>query len=332
MGCKKANAGIDFMQYLETDLSLYIMSFLHDPSDLVRACSVSHSWHQFVIENGVAKELCLKTLSGCSNILGTVKGDKSDNRLQTDHEVYATLLHAFQNSEVYTATAIEKEISASSTNSPNQRIAQTLIVPDYPLTILKDSHWSSKGQSHADVPETLTYKLRSGVWVMTEIFIQSFQANLAIYSAKSVRFRIEIEWTYTSPEFPMKQDKMPQGFKLPQPVLCLDGYLKIELLGRVQRHQKDALFYICLSYVRARGHKLFPAFDVMIDERYGKPLLMYNPKKLRCVFKRYPGDELYIYIYIYIYIISEVKTYKRRLDCKNLLNRKRNKLKLSKIR
>ncbi|CAL5433490.1 unnamed protein product [Camellia sinensis] len=36
-----------------------------------------------------------------------------------------------------------------------------------------------------------------------------------------------------------------QKFKLPEPVLCIDGILQVKLLGRVQRQELDGLFYIC---------------------------------------------------------------------------------------
>lgn len=39
-----------------------------------------------------------------------------------------------------------------------------------------------------------------------------------------------------------------QTFKLPEPVLCIGGYLQIELLGRVQRQEMDDLFYIWLVF------------------------------------------------------------------------------------
>lgn len=91
-------------------------------------------------------------------------------------------------------------------------------------------------------------------------------------------------WTYTSPEFPMSQvcfltsmivlftslwmidatskasvhifytrvlnclsfnqEYCLQKFKLPEPVLCIGGYLQVELLGRVQKQEMDDLYYI----------------------------------------------------------------------------------------
>lgn len=40
------------------------------------------------------------------------------------------------------------------------------------------------------------------------------------------------------------QEKCFQRFTLPEPVLCVGGYLQIQLLGRVQRQEMDDLFYI----------------------------------------------------------------------------------------
>lgn len=42
------------------------------------------------------------------------------------------------------------------------------------------------------------------------------------------------------------QENRLQIFKLPEPVLCVGGFLQIELLGRVQRQDVDGLFYIWL--------------------------------------------------------------------------------------
>lgn len=40
------------------------------------------------------------------------------------------------------------------------------------------------------------------------------------------------------------QEKCFQRFNLPEPVLCVGGYMQIQLLGRVQRQEMDDLFYI----------------------------------------------------------------------------------------
>lgn len=43
-----------------------------------------------------------------------------------------------------------------------------------------------------------------------------------------------------------EQENRLQNFKLPEPVLCIGGFLQIELSGRVQRQEMDDLFYIWL--------------------------------------------------------------------------------------
>ncbi|KAL6981881.1 hypothetical protein U1Q18_023497, partial [Sarracenia purpurea var. burkii] len=136
--------------------------------------------------------------------------------------------------------------------------------------------------------------------VITEISVQPFQAFFQpghpTYSAKSVRFRMghpispidglgdwpshlpvddKFLWTYTSPEFSMAQENCLQKFKLPEPVLCIGGFVQIELLGRVQTQETDGLFYICVCRVEIMGQPLFPVFDVEILDPSGKFILKY---------------------------------------------------------
>ncbi|KAI3444606.1 hypothetical protein Pfo_001271 [Paulownia fortunei] len=333
MDHQKAESGIDFLQCLEIDMSLYIMSFLDDPADLVRVSAASRFWRQFVIANGLAKQLCLKTFPQLSNIVSIVNASKATMNsievetgnameweiLERDHKVYASLLQALTKSKVSPKDCIANAVSASSTdNFPDESIVNTLNPRD--RFIRRASYWSSKGQSNPAVPETLIYALRTGIWVITEIDIQPFEAffqpGKPIYSAKSVRFRVghlksrsemgsDIQrlpwhkpaddmfvWTYTSPEYPMMQENRLQPFKLPEPVLCVGGYLQIELLGRVQRQEMDGLFYICVCYVRVLGRPLFPAFDIEILEPCGKLLLKHYHEYLSSVLENSSSDDV----------------------------------------
>uniref|UniRef100_A0A5B7BB74 F-box domain-containing protein n=1 Tax=Davidia involucrata TaxID=16924 RepID=A0A5B7BB74_DAVIN len=308
---------IDFLQWLETDMSLKILMCLDDPSDLIRAGSVSRFWCHFVIANGLSKQLCLRMFPQLSSVdcvtepsYGMKKsvdvGSSNSmewETLERDHKVFAFLARAF--STAAESSCIEKVISASSTdNYPEESILNTLVARD--RIHRRASYWSSKGQSDPVVPETLIYKLKTDLCLITEINVQPFQAyfqwGLPIYSAKSVRFRmghpkspVDIEsdlmdlplqqpaddkfiWTYTSQEFLMARENCLQSFKLPEPVLCIGGFLQIELLGRVQRQELDGLFYICVSHVQALGRSLPPAFDVKILEPSGKFLLKYCSK------------------------------------------------------
>ncbi|KAL6494038.1 hypothetical protein OROGR_031947 [Orobanche gracilis] len=246
MDHQKSESGIDFLKYLETDTSINIMSFLDDPADLARASAVSRYWREFVIANKLTKQLCAKTFPQFYEIVDIVDtsrgetssvGIKIENAsgweiLKRDHKVYASLHQAITKSKVPVKDCIENAFSASSTDRfPSESIVNTLSPRD--RFIRQASYWSSRGQSDPSVPETLVYKLKAGIWVITEICIQPFQAffqpESPIYSSKSVRFRLGhprplsesgidllnlplyepaddmFQWTYTSPEFPMMQ-------------------------------------------------------------------------------------------------------------------------------
>lgn len=295
--------GLDFLNYLDHDMSLKIFKALDDPSDYVRASSVSCSWRHFVIANGLAKHLCLSMFPQLFRVDHVVEPDgmlksteevgSSNVELETlmkEHRVYAFLSRgctSFAEEEQCISEAI---VASSTDNYPEESISNTLVKSD--RVARRASYWSSKGHSNPAVPETLTYKLVADLCVITEIRIQPFQAyfqwGLPIYSAKSVRFRMghrktyiddymddeccpdsvgdKYVWTYTSQEFPMAQENCLQNFKLPEPVLCIGEMLQIELRGRVQRQDMDGLFYICVTHVQVVGRPLTPAFGIEILE------------------------------------------------------------------
>ena len=47
-----------------------------------------------------------------------------------------------------------------------------------------------------------------------------------------------------------------QRFKLPKPVLCAGGLLRVELLGRAQRQDADLLWFVALAHARVVGKRL----------------------------------------------------------------------------
>ncbi|GMY07088.1 F-box protein At4g00755-like [Fagus crenata] len=308
----------DFMQWLGPDMSIKILTHLDDPSDLVRACSVSISWQRFIIEHGLCKQLYLKFfpeissarhVSEVENMIEPVNfsfGDSPEwERLKRNHRVYAFLAQGL--ARFMKKDCISEPISASSTdNYPDESIVNTL-TPYYRVDN-RALYWSSEGDSDPSVPEILMYKLVSQLCVVTEIHVQPFQAyfqyGLPIYSSKAVRFRMgyprnpleldngmreillsshnweydDFEWTYTSPEFPVAQENCLQKFKLPEAVLCIGGILQVELLGRVQRQEMDELYYICVSHVQVVGRPLSSQFDIEINNSSGKCTLKYNPE------------------------------------------------------
>ncbi|XVF12442.1 hypothetical protein REPUB_Repub08aG0118800 [Reevesia pubescens] len=313
----------DFILLLGPDMSIKILLHLDNPADLVRVCLVSSSWRRFVIANDLCKQLCLKLLPEISGVARTIEvnnlidhvklkqHDPSEwECLRRNHRVYAFLARALNPFTIN--DCISEAISASSTdNYPEESIQNTL----EPLDIIENrvSYWSSKGQKDPTVPETLIYKLMAKMCLVTEIHVQPFQAyfqyGFPIYSSKAVRFRMghprlledlqsdtadsstsshklednKFTWTYISPEFPMAQENCLQKFKLPEPVLCIGGFLQVELLGRVQRQEMDGLYYICISHVQIVGRPLLSRFDIEILDATGRCALKYLPEKENCM-------------------------------------------------
>ncbi|KAL3812664.1 hypothetical protein ACJIZ3_013932 [Penstemon smallii] len=287
---------VNFLEYLETDVALKILMFLNNPADLIRTSAVSRFWRNFVIANGILKQLCLTKFPQLSKNSGIVelKDKEMDNLyvesgsgtelaiLERDHKLYASLLKYLFNSKESPTEFMLSDISAPSTD-------HDLIESIYDtLTPVRLTHWSSKGHSDHNASETLLYKLNASISIVTEINIRPYEAfhraKLGFCSAKSVRFRMghqdsqgNFVCTYTSPEFPMNQfERIPQ-FKLPGPVLCIGGFLQIELLGMVHR-AGDGLFYVGINYVYVKGILLQPTFNIVILEPSGEFLLYYQPE------------------------------------------------------
>ncbi|XP_075094353.1 F-box protein At4g00755 isoform X2 [Nicotiana tabacum] len=237
---------VDFVQWLEIDVSLNILMRLNDPADVVRAGSVSHLWLQFVVANGLSKQLCLRKFPQLSRIsrirepdLGIAEGkdvkfsNSTWETLKRDHNVYASLLQAIETSNSCPSDCIDYEVSASSTDDYPVSVWNTLVPTDRNQD--QPSYWSSTGDSDPNAPETLIYKLKADLCVITEINIQPLEVyshpGRAICCPKSVRFRLghpkssrdkrrllhwhpdqpaddKFIWTYTSEEFLMRQVRL----------------------------------------------------------------------------------------------------------------------------
>ncbi|GFP87666.1 F-box protein at4g00755 [Phtheirospermum japonicum] len=227
--------------------------------------------------------------------------------LDREHRVYASLCRDLNTSK--SENCISDAICASSTdNYPEESIKNTLVPSD--RVGHRASYWSSKGATNPSAPESLVYKLASQLCVITEFHLHPFQAyfqfGFPIYSSKAVRLQIghlkgpldlesgegnefpgvqhfpedKFAWTYSSPEFPMVQENCLQKFKLPEPILCIGGILRVELLGRVQTQEMDGQYYICINHVQVVGRTLSPAFDVEKIDEQGKCTLKYNPERI----------------------------------------------------
>ncbi|MCD7461173.1 hypothetical protein HAX54_045425 [Datura stramonium] len=263
----RAETRVDFVLWMENNVSRNILTRLNDPADVVRVAAVSRFWYQFVATNEISKQLCLRKFPQLSIIARVTEPDENDvecsnsswDTLKREHSVYASLLEDTEKSNFCPiSNCIRYAVSASSTNHYLARrdIYGSSIPP----------FWSSIGHSDPNAPETLIYKLIADLCVITEIQIQPLKGK-PIWCSKYVRFRLghpkslrdkrdllhwsreqpadhKFIWTYTSQEFPMRQENCLQNFKLPEPVLCVGGYLQIELLGRTLKCDLDDLFYI----------------------------------------------------------------------------------------
>ncbi|XP_016484920.1 F-box protein At4g00755-like isoform X2 [Nicotiana tabacum] len=165
---------------------------LNDPADVVRAGSVSHLWLQFVVTNGLSKQLCLRMFPQLSRIshireldLGIAEGKdvKSSNSswetLKRDHNVYASLLQAIETSSSCPSDCIDYEVSASSTDDYPVSVWNTLVPTDRNQN--QPSYWSSIGDSDPNAPETLIYKLKADLCVITEINIQPLEGRAKMF-------------------------------------------------------------------------------------------------------------------------------------------------------
>ncbi|KAF5464182.1 hypothetical protein F2P56_014276 [Juglans regia] len=306
-------ACMDFLDRIDPDISLKILTYLEDSSDLLRASSVSRSWRHFVIVNGLWKQLCLRMFPQLSRVSHVFELNKLSTKelveagssyskewesLERDDRAYALLARACTSFIV--RDCILEAISASSTdNYPEESIDNTLQPAD--IVARRASYWLTRGQSNPAVTERLTYKLADEFCVITEINIRPFQAYFQsgspLYLVKAMRFRMghpkspmgvgsdllsdsypvsadeKFIWTYTSQEFPVAQESCLQKYKLPEPVLCVGGILQIELRGRVQRLETGGSLSTRMSYVQVMGRPLSPTFGVEILEPSGKFVL-----------------------------------------------------------
>nr|ANU06261.1 CfbP [Primula vulgaris] len=302
----------DFIQWLGHDLSLRILLSFENPSDIIRFSTVSTSWRDFAIRNGLSKQICLKNFPELEKIPIIIKekskqagsfNSRQQKNLESDHKVYAYLSRglAKSNSKFCISTAV----SASSTDNYPQECIQNTLEPRERIGV-RDSYWSSTGQTDPSVPQKLVYNLISNICIVSEIHVQPFQVpsletRCSIYSARAVRFRMgypksqkklykygrykckashkyydnAFSWTYISPEFRMAQENCLQKFKLPEPVLCVGGILQMELLGRVQIHETDGLYYLRITHVQVVGKPLSPGFEVEIIDSSGRCKLDY---------------------------------------------------------
>ncbi|KAH7522708.1 hypothetical protein FEM48_Zijuj07G0167200 [Ziziphus jujuba var. spinosa] len=287
---------IDFLNWLEIDMSMKILTSLEDPADLARISCVSRTWRQFVVENALWKQLCLRRFPQLSKVAHVVEvndceanepsagssNSKECETLERDHRAYAILGRRCK--EFAVEDCISEAIGASSTdNYPEESIDNTLEPRD--IVARRASYWSSKGQSDPSVPETLIYKLDSDFYVVTEINIKPFRAffqlGFPIYSAKYVRFRMgypkspsdlvsdsmkesshddKFIWTYTSQKF--KMARFPEPDKTASSALYRPPLMKVSYRSSSSQNLSYVLVDSCRlsSWVEYRNKQWIAYF------------------------------------------------------------------------
>ncbi|MFS8022575.1 putative F-box domain-containing protein [Helianthus anomalus] len=149
---------VDFLECLEPDVALEILTCLDDSADLLRASAVSQHWQHIVVSNGLCKQLCMRTFPQLATITRVVE-PSHDNSGKSDHRAYASLLRAITAFPL--TNCIANPVSASSTSdNPAESIWNTL---------RRGFYWSSKGSDDPETPETLIYNLSANFCVVTEI-------------------------------------------------------------------------------------------------------------------------------------------------------------------
>ncbi|KAH9624520.1 hypothetical protein KSS87_019494 [Heliosperma pusillum] len=245
---------------------------------------------KIVIENGMCKKFCLNLCPEASRIIDVDEVlDKPERVCRTEtlkiDEVLERYHRAFSFLSIYLAAyrcagEIEKRICASSYGRvPDEEVSSE---DDFDYSHIDDenpTYWSSKGNKDPTISETVVYKTISNLCIIKEIHVQPFEADydepqFPTYSAKAVRFSFGCRspfiekrasrskyydddmfiWTYTSPEFPMAQNKGVQEFHLPRPIFCIGGIIKMELLGRTKKNRFDGLYYVRQILEMARSY------------------------------------------------------------------------------
>lgn len=143
-----------------------------------------------VIASGLSKQLCVGLFPQLANVEHVTEPDCRTIKLmdvgssksmeweilKRDHKVYAALHQVLTKLKSSPIECIAEAFSASSTdNYPDESIVNTQDPRD--RYSRRASYWSSKGHKDPSVPETLIYKLKADLCVITEIDIRPFEGK-----------------------------------------------------------------------------------------------------------------------------------------------------------
>eukprot|EP01132_Coremiostelium_polycephalum_P004581 gene4581-5718_t len=147
---------------------------------------------------------------------------------------------------------ISKAIERSSCDSEDQDIGNTLDT--------NRSFWSSSGSPDVDSSEFLTYQFEQPSLVSAvriHLYKAFYQSSMPTYAPQRIKISVGFsknleEMHYTSDEFFVEVTDQPQTFYL-EPRLVVGNFIRIDLLGRVQKQSNDNLYYTVLRFVCVNG-------------------------------------------------------------------------------
>lgn len=129
-----------------------------------------------VIRYGLSKNLCFKLFHQLTCV-DRVNDESSgwSKLLEREHRAFALLAKGCTSSPI-TSCIADAIVASSTDNFPEECILNTLDERD--RIGATPSYWSSSGQHKTSVPETLVYKLKGDLCVVTEFSIHPFQGWL----------------------------------------------------------------------------------------------------------------------------------------------------------
>ncbi|DBB00465.1 TPA: hypothetical protein ACH3X3_002177 [Trebouxia sp. C0006] len=171
---------------------------------------------------------------------------------------------------------IAEAVQASSTDNDEERIQNVLQPSARMRGFFNACYWSSGPSEDVDSSEALDFKLAHPVCVVHEVHLQPFKAYFQpgqpLYPSKAVRFHFasslqQLECAagensssscchFCTAEYPVENSDSLQRFSIP-PTLCIGGFVRVELIGRVQRQQEDNRYYTCIRYVKVVGTPVY---------------------------------------------------------------------------
>ncbi|KAG5373718.1 hypothetical protein IGI04_007325 [Brassica rapa subsp. trilocularis] len=245
------------LESLEENLSSVIITYLDDPTDLIRLAAVSHSCKRLVTRSDVLKKMFLGKADVADTACLCFENDK-------ENAAYALLMRIIDYAQQFDLTI--EALMASSTLSPAFNIENTLLT-------LESRQWSSIGREALSGMETLTFKLPN-LCLVYGLSISSFQdtslPGSPTFRSQRARFSFgNYNGNGVSETYSTQTHQMPSSGKLevelPKPLLCINKQIVLELSDFVDKHPSEARYYIRVSSVKVCGISIADTFKSTIS-------------------------------------------------------------------